>query len=157
VEGGDRPARAVVSHLGLGAEHGSSAPLRILESYRDEHHKLIRRLQWGTGPLGPQVEAVEWFDLAADPGEDQSIESGDSARVAETWALAEAELEALRKFAARLPHSPMDELTTDVTLIFERELAGLGYGGNELEAPKPENRWPVGPGPALPMPPVMPK
>jgi arylsulfatase A-like enzyme len=157
VEGGDRPPRAVVSHLGLGAEHGSRAPLRILESYRNEHHKLIRRLQWGTGPLGPQVEAVEWFDLVADPGELATTESGDRARVAETWALAEAEFEALRKFAAQLPHSPLDELTTDVTLIFERELAGLGYGGNELEAPEPANRWPVSPGPALPMPPVMPR
>jgi hypothetical protein len=54
-----------------------------------------------------------------------------------------------------MPHSPTSELTTDVALIFEQELAGLGYGENELLSPVPENRWPVGPGPALPLPLVM--
>ncbi|MDP6386422.1 MAG: sulfatase-like hydrolase/transferase [Planctomycetota bacterium] len=157
VEGRDRPTRAVVSHLGLGAAHGSRAPLRILESYRSEEYKLIRRLQWGTDPLGPQLEAIEWFDLTADPGEKVPIQSGERAQFAETWAIAEAEFEALRRFAAQLPHSPVEELTTDVTRIFEHELAGLGYGGNGLEAPEPENRWPVRPGPALPLPPVLPR
>ena len=155
VEGGDRTPRAVVSHLGLGAAHGSRAPLRILESYRSETHKLIRRLQLGTGPLGPQLEALEWFDLRVDPGENVPIQSSQRAQIAETWAGAEAEFEALRQFAARMPHSPTSELTTDVALIFEQELAGLGYGENELASPVPENRWPVGPGPALPLPPVM--
>lgn len=157
VEGGDLPSRAVVSHLALGAAHGSRAPLRLLESYRSEEHKLIRRLEWGTGPLGPKLEAVEWFDLTVDPLERVRLQPGEGTQIAETWAAAEAEFEALRQFSAHMPHSPVGELTTDVTRIFEQELAALGYGSDDLQAPAPENRWPVGPGPALPLPPVIPR
>jgi len=156
IEGNDLPARPVLSHLGLGAAHGSRAPLRMLECYRSEEYKLIRRLELGTGPLGSRIEALEWYDLRADPNELTRLTAHERVKIEPAWRAAEAELEAMRKFASSLPRSSPDELTTDVTRIFESELKALGYGGEGFDAPEAENRWPTEPGPALHLPSTLP-
>lgn len=135
VEGGALPARPVLASL-LRMKHladGTEQPW-LVEALRTPQEKLVRTFVFAPGGR-PQLAGVEWYDLAADPGEQHPALDLADARVRAAWATLESESERLRAQWRALPHSPPAARATSVRESFAGDLAALGYAEGGADGP----------------------
>lgn len=152
IEGGVLPPRPVLASLAMvRGGPGAEVPL-VLEALVEPDAdggvagKLVRRVRLEPGG-GAVVEAVERFDLAADPLERDA--GATPAELADAWERMERAETRLRNFHAELARTPEAARTTDARAVFAPELEALGYA--DLPTPQGEAGGSAASGPLPPL------
>lgn len=129
VEGGELPARPVLSSLVFPLLDGERTVGKgLYEGLRTEDEKLVRcwvQLEGGA----PELRAIEYFDLRADPRELDPITTFEDQRVRVAWRELEAEMQGVRRAWTARARTPVEQLTTDFARIVGDALLDLGYAG----------------------------
>jgi arylsulfatase A-like enzyme len=132
-------------------ESENQARQRFRECYRTRSEKLVREYWVRDGER--RLASLEWYDLSADPLEQQPSVDPSDARIAAAWEAMENEYGRLRALHQGAPHSPDSARDSRARELFASQLEGLGYiqpsGGNStLEADRLP--WGIAPPPAWP-------
>jgi arylsulfatase A-like enzyme len=118
----------------------------IKESLRTPEHKLIRETWVKDGKR--RLEAVEWYDLLSDPGEQQPIRDLADPRLRSAWEQLETELARHRDLHGAAPHSSEEQRHSRAAELFGSQLALLGYLPEDSKQPDPEGDGGEAPAPA---------
>jgi arylsulfatase A-like enzyme len=129
IEGREQAPRPELSSLCVTVtdpERGTGKGL--FEALRTPEYKLIRSwIQFDD--QAPELHAVEYFDLRADPAEVHAITTFEDKRVRVAWRELEAQMETIRRAWGIRAKTPIDELTTEFARIVGSDLQALGYAG----------------------------
>ena len=138
LEGRELAERPVLSSLSLPLD-GPRSGWALIESLRTPREKLIRYWAQFDDASEPQFVRLEYFDLAADPGERTPLTTLEERPVRQAWRALEEELDVVRASWAQRERTPTSELFTEMESVVGHDLAALGYvttgeaGAAELE------------------------
>ena len=136
IEGGPSRSGSLVSSLVVPVEDPRRGIGRgMWDSVRTPSEKLIRYWVRFDEDAKAEMRSFEYYDLVTDPGERRPIRTFKDKRVRDAWKRLEQEMEVIRLAYRTSPHSPAQELLTEIHSITVDDLADLGYAAQPDSAP----------------------